>query len=245
MTAVPAVSHPSLHDTMPNARTIFRTAVLTAAVALPITSADAQRWVPLAHGEWGYELPVLSSGAFACGIALVGGSCATSLNTLTLTSVSGSMTLAFVGFNQSVLATNQAQQVQIGRIDATFTGDFAFPLGSNPNVPVFTLRINAPGGAFGLGYRGRPTGQYVYDCCEGFATYTAVGTTRPFPPNANYPAVVFHSLTAPTFTRAQARYDVAVTYGLVPEPSSLALAAAGLGALGLAGAWRRRAVASA
>lgn len=222
---------------------------ITAAAARP---AAAQGWSQLPNGEWGFNTDLATTGVFGCGPAAflpAGASCAASANSITIGNAGSFLTMTFAGTTQTITATNVRQPVgSLGTITKSFSGSgpFTFPLTTNPNVVLLTFRLNLTTatsvGGTTFGYLGTSPSTLVYNCCDAFARdFVALGTA-PLPPGARSSTVmVFNNFAAPVFTTGPGSVALGGQVGLVPEPGTVALTAAGLAAVALGAARRRRA----
>lgn len=217
--------------------------------------AAAQGWMQLPSGDYGYATGLTSTGLFTCGPSNnlpVGASCAATGNSVTLGNGSAFLTLNFTGLSQNIVATNVRERLGLGTVTKTFSGSgpFTFPLTLNQDAAaayLFTFRVNlattspiATSGGVTMGYFGRSPSTLVYNCCDYFGTYTALGLAAA-PPGVRYTAMVFDRFEAPVFTLDNTPIAVGAQVGLVPEPATVVLTGAGLAAAGLATARRRRA----
>lgn len=224
-------------------------AAIALACLVPATAARADGWALLPNGEWGFSQLVSTSGFFACVNSqyyLPGGSCTASGNTLTLTSGSSTMTVTFTGSIQTVLATGSRDtDLVMGTLTKTFTGGpFTIPPMASRVAELFNLRIVLDGstgtrGAMQSGYTSEAGTYLPYNCCENYPTYTALGL-GPRPPGITYTLAVFD-----TFAGRDIRFDttpntITARVGLVPEPSTYALFAAGLAMLAVVRRTRRQ-----
>ena len=237
-----------------------RTALLaTLCATLAPLAANAQPfgWSIQPNGEAQYTSLFSASGSFGCnsGNFRPGGSCVVSGNSLTLGNNGAFLTLSFAGIsNQVVAASNVSQLVTFGVITKVFsgTGTFLFPQSVNANVPAFgfglTVTSAIPGvGAstssafFNYALDGRTT-ELSVNCCETDRDYVSYGFLQAPPAGFRYSALVADGFRRGLVIRTTdtATLAVAAQVGVVPEPSTFALGAAGLALVGVAARWRTR-----
>lgn len=239
------------------ARLTLATILLLPAAPLA-AAAQPFGWSLLPGGVPAYTDTYSTFGNFFCyggggqnGGFAPGSSCEASGNTLRLGNGGSFLTLTFTGLTQTITATNHRESIgTLGSITATTSGvgDFRFPVPNNSGVVSFGFRLglvqNSTGatGRHQIGYilPQTPATFAAYNCCGDDSNYDDY-TSLPVP-SAGYPfryrSVVFDTFSAPTFTAGNATYNVTGAVGVVPEPSTFALAAAG--GLAVVGIARRR-----
>jgi hypothetical protein len=221
-------------------------ALLSAAVALPYSTAEAQGWVRLPNGELGYKVDYTSTGYFYCSNYFIPKtSCSAHGNSVTLTNAGNALTMTYVGFQHSVVASN-GQRTPIGYIQTTYlgTGPFTFPSTAAPNAWYLGFNLNliasAPmlmNGWWGLGYAMQNNTLSMINR-YGWG-YLAFPVTPP-PPPATYNALVFQDLSNSPITAGNSLTYIDATALITPEPATIILTASGLAATFAALRRRRR-----
>lgn len=219
-------------------------------VALPTRAVAAQGWSILPDGHPAWTDTYSTSGRFICGVPggggwPTGGSCDVIGNTLRLGNNGAFLTLEFIGRTQSLTTGPARQATTLGTLVTTVsgTGPFVFPAAPNPNALSFAFFLDIRNGAgltqsrgFGYLLLRTPSSALPVGCCEDYQTYVSFDVPRPFG-NFTYHSAQFNGFTDPRLLATNASIDITVTHGLVPEPSTYALTAAGL--LGVLAAARR------
>jgi hypothetical protein len=225
-----------------------RSATLTALAAVLSTlapvAARAQGWSVLPSGEAAFTDTYTTAGSFSCwggtlGFA-PGSSCEASGNTLRLGNNGAFMTLTFEGLTRTITATNIAQRPSLGTLSVVLSGSgpFAFPVPTNPNALSFSFGLQVTNGrgtsqTLGAGYIVTDAAaEQPVRCCEGFRQHLAFGTPAP-PSPFRYTAVVFDQFADLTLRPVAGSREISAQVGIVPEPSTFALGALGLVALGV------------
>ena len=212
--------------------------------ALP---AGAQGWSQLPNGEFGYTVSYSTSAVFSCLTTyLAVGTCTASGNSVTLGRADATMTLTFTGVSDEVTATNVLQQASLGTITTSFTGASPFLPPEMLATPAALVRFDGSFLSTSPTTASRSFGGFLSPRSFGLITFGrasvfAISVTPP-PAHTTYDLVVFDDIANPTI-----RYDTPRVFGfttavsVVPEPSTWALTATGLAAVGLLAGRRRRA----
>jgi hypothetical protein len=153
------------------------------------------------------------------------------------------LTLAFTGLTQTVTANNVRRPFAVGVISQTLTGagPFLFPATRQPfpNVydPTFTFGVTLAGvGTRRYGFNvAAPSAAVEVNCCDFYPTTFTYGGPSPTP--FRYTGVVAEDFTRIQFRADGSPLEISATVGIIPEPTTLALA--GLGILLTAAAARR------
>jgi hypothetical protein len=222
-------------------------AALAVACTLAAPAAGAQGWAVQPDGRPTYTDTYTTTGVFFCAAPLVlGASCEASGNTLRLGSNGAFVTYQFNGLTQAVAATNQPQRVAFGTLVTTPSGagGFTFPTTQMVNATAFSFRLgmrNSAGTELiakrDYVVRGAPTEQPTSCCPDDLSAFIVQLPRAPGP--ITYPSVVFSNFTDLRLVSTPESRDISAQVGLVPEPSTFALGAAGLALVGAAA--RRRA----
>jgi hypothetical protein len=215
---------------------------------LGVPLAAHAQWYAQPNGDYAYNFSYTTGGAFSCvNPQYLSGTCATSANTLTLGNGAATATIAFTGASSTATASNiRGGNLALGTFTLTYggTGGFTWPTisaGGNHEFD-FALSFTETGPVVATrtlhqGFLRQSPTVMANACCEQFGTYFQIPAS-PSPVPLNY-AVLLDSFTRPDFIVGGAtQYQLIGQVGLVPEPSTYALMAAGLLVLGLA-RWRR------
>ncbi|MEQ1693455.1 MAG: PEP-CTERM sorting domain-containing protein [Gemmatimonas sp.] len=219
------------------ARFVMALALITAAWH----DAEAQ-WGQLPSGEWGLTFDYAVTGTFICPIAMYvpGAVCTTAANTIRFTTGASWGEMRFDGQVSRVTASAISTLVTIGQISTSTGGmsPFAWPK-PIPQIPLFlmTLRINGAGNGAPRGWIRSSDSSLQPACPEGCVDFSFVdlsgqNTTPPLPHLSGFPLFNNISMSSVDFYNSPTTL-VTSEVGLVPEPSTYALMAFGLGVLGV------------
>jgi hypothetical protein len=224
--------------------------IAVAALTLLPAAASAQAWEQAPDGSWIYHTNYSTTGLFGC-IRPENylGTCSASGNQITFGTGGAFMTLTFIGTGPTALNVHgPGAPVYIGTIAKSFsgTGPFSFAGVLSDQAPVFGLAflisstdpvVTAGGRQFQYRFvSGQPV---VNNCCN--STPYATLRLAPLPPGAHFDALQFFDFSNPAITVTPEALQFSALVHLTPEPSTYALMAAGLLALGVVARRRRRA----
>ena len=163
-----------------------------------------------------------------------------------LFSASSSMTLTFTPTTQTVIATNSRDlDIVMGTLTKTFTGlGFTLPAFASPNGTLFSfdllLASTVPITTFGgmrFAYTARTGTSLPFDCCDAI-DYTVLQLSPP-PSPLTYSKIVYNTFRGVDITFSSEPHTITSRVGLVPEPRTYALLAAGMSLIGLLAKRRR------
>lgn len=227
-----------------------------AAMALTVTPlvssrADAQ-WA-LQGGDYGVTFGYQTTGSLSClNVEYHAQPCIADASGLTLWNGTAFAHLSYIGVTNSVTATNQrVGPVDFGTLQLSYggTGEFTWPRLLAPTALSFGLRVNfmqldgplatTSGRSFRFGY----TAPHIFSTFSGVSQsdYFSIGFAYPQPALLNYSAIVFDGFSLPQLDdRVPADFSMHANVGLIPEPSTYALMALGLLAVGVVARRRQR-----
>ncbi|MCC6772748.1 MAG: PEP-CTERM sorting domain-containing protein [Gemmatimonadaceae bacterium] len=232
-------------------RIVHRVCALVARIALAAWSepSEAQGWVTLPGGNFGYMTDYTTSGMFSCGNRrYILGSCFASGNTVKVISGMSGALITFVPASNSIVASGKTQKVSLGTLSISYFGTGAprFPIARPQVAPLFRMSLgistSAPLAASGGFW-------YTYTSRAGalrpalYNSYTVLPVTPP-PSPARYNGLIFASPTRPLIPAGAESIEITAQVSVTPEPATLILFASGLASVGAIVRRRRRDVGS-
>ncbi len=201
--------------------------VLALAFVMLMTAAvvHAEPFTILPGGDLVFNTSVSATGSFTCG-SLV--SCTGSGSSITLQSGGGTATFSFTGVSTSFAAGNMTVPVTLGTFADSTTAGFSLP-DLNPNVGLFTFMLTLSHSSPVVA-----SASLAWQFNESFKRFGEGNTylqlpTGPQPPQYHYTEIIYTMRLFPTFTLPlNGSKDIVADVGVVPEPTTMALAGTGL-----------------
>jgi hypothetical protein len=223
----------------------MRRMIAALAVLLAPVTIQAQ-WSKDAKGEAVYGFNFTVHGTFECwGFFQPLGQCSVSGNQATLTSGTATATLTFTGVTNAVAVTVPGPNVPLGSLSILYggTGPFLWPTEMSDRSPlVFTYTLNETGPLVATRFlharliTSRDRTLLTVACCGEVGAFFE--PLFPEPPGLHYgPLIITDVNRVDLLAGVTTQANFTANIGLTPEPSTYALMAAGLLAIGV---FRRR-----
>ena len=222
--------------------------LLAAATALCISASGAEaQWAQISGGDYGMNFDFQTSASLSCIKEIYNTqSCTSDGATVTQWNGGAFAQVSFTGVTSSAFASNRASgPIGLGTLSVRYggTGAFSWPSMVAPGIGSFDLyltlqTLNAPNTGWSRirfqFMQISPSLMRAY-LGEAQSNYIMLDLPHPQPSHLTYREVVFDNLNLPHIDQlVDADYDIdAASVSVIPEPSSYALMALGLGAIGI------------